>query len=355
MDAGHGKRPESYGDPVAEVLAVRQRVGLIDVSTLGKIEVAGPDAARLLDQVYINKFADLKIGRARYGVMCNEDGIIFDDGVCARLADGRFYLTATTGNAEGVFQWLELWRATWQLRVRIYNHTSSMAAMNLAGPMSRDILGRITTLDVSNRAFPYMAAKHADLAGIPCRLLRIGFVGELGYEIHCPVSLAWSLWDVIRDAGREFGLAPFGVEAQRILRLEKGHLIIGADTDALSNPFEAGLESLVRFEKSEFIGRAPLWRMKQRGARMRLVGFVIPDRKEPLPEGTQVVENGYPVGRLTSSRMSPTLGASVGLAWIPAGRAAPGSRFSVRWNRSDIDAVVVALPFFDPAGERLRM
>jgi sarcosine oxidase subunit alpha len=355
MDAGQWKRPESYGDPIAEVLAVRNGVGLIDVSTLGKIEVAGPDAAQLLERVYINKWSDLKIGRSRYGVMCNEDGIIFDDGVCARLAPDRFYLTATTGNAEGVYQWLELWRATWRLNVRILNHTSGMAAMNLAGPRSRDVLGRLTTLDITNAAFPYMGMRHADVAGVTCRLLRIGFVGELGYEIHCPSAVAWPLWESLCDAGREIGLVPFGVESQRILRLEKGHIIIGADTDALSNPLEAGLEPLVRLDKPEFIGRAPLLRMKERGPHSLLVGFMVPDRKEPAPEGAQVVENGYPVGRVTSARVSPTVGVSLGLAWLPANRATAGNRFLIRWNGSDVDAIVSQLPFYDPKGERLRM
>jgi sarcosine oxidase, subunit alpha len=355
MDAGQWKRPEAYKDPATEVLAVRNQVGLIDVSTLGKIEIAGPDAVQLLERVYLNKWSDLKVGRARYGVMCNEDGIIFDDGVCARLESNRFYLTATTGNADGVYQWLELWRATWRLDAMISNHTSSMAAVNLAGPRSRELLGRLTTLDLTNRAFPYMTLRHADVAGVPCRLLRIGFVGELGYEIHCPTALAWSLWESLHEGGRQFGLVPFGVEAQRVLRLEKGHMIIGADTDALSNPLEAGLESLVRFDKADFIGRPPLVRLKERGLQSRLVGFFVPDRALAVPEGSQIVQNGYPVGRITSARASPTLGMSLGLAWVPVSHSKPGSRFAIRWNGSDVDAIVAPVPFYDPQGVRLRM
>src|SRR5262249_2549080 len=149
MDAGLWKRPESYGDPAAEVRAVRSAVGLIDVSTLGKIEVVGPDVAELLERGYLNKWGDLKIGRARYGAMGNEDGILFDDGVGARLGPDRFYLTATTGNAEAVVQWLELWQATWRLDALVLNHTSAFAAMNLAGPQARQVLGRLTALDIS--------------------------------------------------------------------------------------------------------------------------------------------------------------------------------------------------------------
>jgi len=355
MDAGQWKRPESYGDPAAEVTAVRTGVGLVDVSTLGKFEVVGPDAVELLERVYLNKWSDLKVGRARYGVMCNEDGIIFDDGVCARLAPDYFYLTATTGNADGVFQWLELWKATWRLNVTFLNHTSGVAAMNVAGPRSRDLLGQLTTLYASNAAFPYMGFREADVAGVPCRLLRIGFVGELGYEIHCLSSHAWHLWQAILVAGREFGLRPFGVEAQRILRLEKGHIIIGADTDALSNPLEAGLDWLVRFDKPQFIGREPLVRLNERGPRSRLVGFVLPECKQAVPEGSQVVERGYPVGRVTSARVSPTIGESLGLAWVSPKLAAAGSHFLIRWNGADVEAVVAELPFYDPAGARLKM
>jgi sarcosine oxidase subunit alpha len=354
LDAGLWRRPESYGDPVAEVRAVRHGVGLIDVSTLGKLEVIGPDAAELLERITLNKWADLSPGRARYAVLCNEDGILFDDGVGARLAPDRFYLTATTGNADAVFQWLELWKATWGLHTTILNQTSSMAAMNLAGPRSREVLSRLTALDLSAAAFPYMTLREAEVAGVPCRLLRIGFVGELGYEIHCPSSQAWHLWEVLVQAGVDAGLRPFGVEAQRILRLEKGHLIIGQDTDALSNPLEAGLSGLVRFDKPLFHGREPLLRLRQRGPRARLVGFHMVERDRVPPEGCQVVEKGKPVGRVTSARYSPTMARALGLAWLPAHPAEAGGRFWIRWNDTDVAAVVAPLPFYDGEGKRLK-
>ncbi len=388
MDAGLWKRPESYGDPVAEVQAVRTGVGLIDVSTLGKIEVAGPDAAELLERVYLNKWADLKPGRARYGALCTEEGILFDDGVGARLGPDRFYLTATTGNAEAVFGWLELWRATWQLEAVVSNQTSAWAAMNLAGPQARAVLARLTALDVSPSGFPYMAMREGEVAGVACRLLRIGFVGEVGYEIHCPAAQAWHLWEALVQAGAEFRLRPFGVEAQRVLRLEKGHLIIGQDTDALSNPLDAGLSWLVRFDKPFFHGREFLLRLQAMGSRSRLIGFQLKDgggRKQeeserireedertaeetvgPRPfvlspssfllslEGCQVVEQGRPVGRVTSARHSPTLGQSIGLAWVPAAQATAGQPFLIRHNGADVPAVVTSLPFYDPEGKRLK-
>ena len=354
MDAGQWKRPESYGDSVAEVRAVRSSVGLIDVSTLGKIEVFGPDAAELLERVYLNTWKDLKIGRVRYGAMCNEDGILIDDGVGARLAPDAFYLTATTGNAEAIVQWLELWKATWKLNATILNQTSAKAAVNLAGPRSREMLQGLADLDVSATAFPYLAVREGRVAGISCRLLRIGFVGELGYEIHCPSAHGQALWDALLEAGKPFGLRPFGVEAQRILRLEKGHLIIGQDTDALSNPLEAGLEWLVRLDKPDFIGRAPLLRLKAMGPRARLIGFEMADNVRVAPEGLQVVDEGQPVGRLTSTRYSPTLARSIGLAWVPVDKAALGSRFFFRWNGADVPAIVAPLPFYDTPGVRLR-
>jgi sarcosine oxidase subunit alpha len=361
LDAGQWKRPESYGDPQAEVRAVRESVGLIDVSTLGKITVTGPDATELLERTYLNKWADLRVGRVRYGVMCTEEGIVFDDGVGARLAPDHYYLTATSGNAEAVFQWLELWRATWRLKAAIRNETSGMTAMNLSGPRSREMLGRLTELDLSPGTVPHASCREADVAGVRCRLLRIGFVGELGYEIHCASAHAWHVWEALWKAGAPFGLKAFGVEAQRILRLEKGHLIVGQDTDAQSDPFGAGLERMVRLEKPHFHGREPLLRRKQLAPRSRLVGFQLDAATLAAPgenarelEGCQVVQQGRPVGRVTSARYSPTLERTIGLAWVPAIQAAAGERLLIRWNSSDLPAVVSPVPFFDPEGKRLK-
>jgi sarcosine oxidase subunit alpha len=354
LDAGQWKRPEDYGDPAAEVHTVRSAAGLIDVSTLGKIELVGPDAGELLDRIYLNRWSDLAVGRVRYGAMCTEEGILFDDGVGARLGPERFYLTATTGNAEAVFQWLQLWQVTWGLDVTLLNQTPALAAINLAGPRARTVLARVTRLDVSPAGFPYLAVREGDVAGVPCRLLRVGFVGELGYEIHGPAAAAWHLWEALLAAGAAEGLRPFGVEAQRILRLEKGHLIIGQDSDALSNPLEASLGWMVRFDKPFFHGREPLLRLRAMGPRSRLVGFHRGEDGRVFAEGCQVVEDWVPVGRVTSARFSPTLRRSIGLAWVPPVRAAVGGRFLVRWNGIDVPAVVAALPFYDPTGERLR-
>jgi sarcosine oxidase subunit alpha len=354
LPVGLWQRPESYGDPVAEVRAVRNAVGLIDVSTLGKIEIAGADAVELLERVYLGSWRKLAAGKARYDAMCTEEGILFDDGIGCRLGPNRFYLTATTGNAEGVFQWLEMWKAVWGLDVTLLNQTSALAGMNLAGPRSREVLSQLAAIDLSPRAFPFMAIRDGEVAGVPCRLLRPGFVGELAYEIHCPSTHAWHLWEALLAAGARFGLRPFGVEAQRILRLEKGFLLLGHDTDALANPLEAGLGSMVNFDKPDFIGRDILLRAKAMPPRSRLVGFQMVDSRVVPPEGSQVVEQGRPVGRVTSARFSPTLERSIGLAWIPASRSAPGDPFEIRCPEGILPAEVASLPFFDPQGQHLR-
>jgi sarcosine oxidase subunit alpha len=224
------------------------------------------------------------------------------------------------------------------------------------------VLARLTALDLSSAAFPYPAVREAEVAGVPCRLLRVGFVGETGYEIHCASPYGWHLWEALVAAGTQFGLKPFGVEAQRILRLEKGHLIVGQDTDATSNPLGAGLGRMVRFRKPLFHGREPLLRFRELPRRSRLVGFHIP-QGAPRDgdngwarqlEGCQVVEQGRPAGRVTSARYSPTLARYLGLAWVPEGRAAEDGEFLIRWNGADLAARITPTPFYDPQGERLK-
>lgn len=354
MDAGTWKRPEHYTDPVEEYQAVRNNVGLIDVSTLGKIELAGDDVVEFLEFVYPNRFAQLSIGRVRYGVVCDEAGIILDDGTIAHLADGRFFLTTTTGNAEAIDSWFRWWLACKEhLDVRLTNVTSSYAAMNLAGPKSRDVLKKLCDADLSSRALPYLAATQFAVAGVPAIVLRVGFVGELGYEIHVPSQYGLHVWESIMAAGEQFGLRPFGVEAQRRLRLDKKHILAGHDTDALSNPFDVDLPWIVKLEKDDFIGRACLARDSEHRTRPQLVGFRI-DGRASVEEGSLVLENGTLGGRVTSARYSPVVGATVGLAWVPAGKAHNGETIDVQLNGTVVPAVVQREPFYDPDGIRLK-
>jgi sarcosine oxidase subunit alpha len=242
-------------------------------------------------------------------------------------------------------------------RVEVTNLTSQLAAINLAGPHSRDVIARLTGLDVSREGMPYLAAVEGEVAGVPAIVLRIGFVGELGYEIHVPADYAAHVWDRLVEAGRDVGIRPFGVEAQRVLRLEKQHPIVGQDTDALSNPVEAGLGWLVKPDKHDWIGRDAVAALGARAEAQVLAGFEMVGTAVPA-EGSAVVRDGRAVGRVTSAKWSPTLGKPIGLAWLPAGDAADGAELTVRLGAGRDGASAPALvrrrPFYDPEGERLR-
>jgi sarcosine oxidase subunit alpha len=354
MNAGQWKRPEHYGDPEAEVRAVRQGVGIIDVSTLGKIDVRGPDSVELLERIYTGKFAGLKPERLRYGLMCTEEGIIFDDGVVACLAENHYFLTTTSGGAGSVYEWLTWWATAWGLKVHITGQTASYAAVNLAGPHARDLLSRLTDVDVSNEAFPYMHMRQGTVAGVPVRMMRIGFVGELGYEIHVPAEYGVHLWNMLMESGAEFGIMPFGVEAQRVLRLDKGHIIVGQDTDALSDPYGAGMGWAVKLDKPDFVGKPSLVRKSQKALSERLVGFEMDDSSVLPLEGEQFVESGQLVGRVTSARYSPTLAKSIGLGWVNSDCTATGSKITLQTNGHLAQATVVDMPFYDPEAMKLK-
>ncbi|MGH3036841.1 MAG: 2Fe-2S iron-sulfur cluster-binding protein, partial [Gaiellaceae bacterium] len=255
MWTGTWRRPYSYGDPDAEAKNVHDSLGVIDVSTLGKLVVSGPDAAAFLERLYPNRFGDMKPGRIRYGVLGSDAGRIMDDGTIARLADDDYYVTTTSTGAGAVLEWFEWWNAVWGLDLRIVNVTGAVAAVNVAGPNARELMTRLTDLDVGSEAFTYLDAKHAQVAGVPALILRIGFVGELGYEIHFPSPYGEHVWDEILARGADLGVRPFGLEPQRILRLEKMHILIGQDTDSESNAFEASMPWIVKLEKEDFVGK----------------------------------------------------------------------------------------------------
>lgn len=364
MNLGEWKRPELYSTVEEECRAVRERVGLIDVSTLGKLQVVGRDAAALLEKVYTNRFHDFRPGRVRYGVVCDDAGIILDDGTFARRSEEEWFITTTSGGVEAMEQWLRWWAVPAPGGaapcVHVTNVTAGLAAVNLAGPRSRELLSRLTDLDLSPAAFPYLAAREGTVAGVPALLLRIGFVGELGYEIHYPAEFGAHVWDALLAAGEEFGIRPFGVEAQRVLRLEKQHLIVGHDTDALSNPLDAAMPWIVKWEKEEFVGRRSLWLSREadggqgRNGRQQLVGFTVEDTSLSVPEGSQVVQEGLPVGRVTSYRVSPTLRKGIGLAWVPEPQAQEGAEIRIAGLAPEARGDVTLKPFYDPEGIRVR-
>jgi sarcosine oxidase subunit alpha len=349
MWTGAWRRPHSYGDAQAEAGNVHEAVGVIDVSTLGKLLVLGRDAAVFLERLYPNRFGDLKTGRVRYGVLSTDAGRIIDDGTIARLGDDRFYVTTTSTGSEGVLEWFEWWNAVWRMDVEVVNLTGALAAVNVAGPGARELLARLTSTDVSSEAFAYLDAQQAHVAGVPCLLLRIGFVGELGYELHFPSLYGEYLWDTLLERGAK----PFGLEAQRILRLEKQHIIVGQDTDSESNALGANMPWIVKFDKDDFVGKWALEHARERGNREQLVGFEMADGTVPL-EGGQVVRDGRPAGRVTSARWSAQLNKAIGLAWLPPELADEDSEFEIRVDGRLERARVRLRPFFDPDGERLR-
>jgi sarcosine oxidase, subunit alpha len=353
MWTGRWRRPHSYGDPRAEVRAVHEAAGVIDVSTLGKLLVEGPDAVRFLERLYPNRFGDLKVGRVRYAVLGTDGGRIMDDGTAVRLGEEQFYVTTTSTGAESVLEWFEWWNAVWHLDVEITDLTGALAAVNVAGPRARELLSRITDLDLAPSAFTYLDAKRGPVAGVPCLLLRIGFVGELGYEIHFPSPYGEHVWDAVLESGADLGVRPFGLEPQRVLRLEKMHIIVGQDTDSESNALEAGMPWIVKLDKDDFVGKWSLQQVQERGFREQLVGFETASGVVP-PEGGQVVVDGQPAGRVTSSRWSDQLGRTVGMAWVRPQLAEEGATIEIRVDGRLVDARVRLRSFYDPGGKRLR-
>ncbi len=304
-DVGQWRRPRHYpraGEDMAaavrrECLAVRDRVALLDASTLGKIEVFGRDAARFLDRIYINRFHSLATGHCRYGVMCHDDGMVFDDGVGTRLAPDRFFLTTTTGNSGAVMDWLEEWHQTeWpDLELFCTGLTEEWANATLAGPRAREVLSAVAPrLALDRAAFPFMQMREADIAGIPARIFRISFSGELSYEIVVPADHGLSLWEHLIAAGTPYGITPYGTEAMHVLRAEKGYVSVGQESDGSVTPLDLGMGALVARDPNnpsrDFLGRRSLQRSDTaRPDRKQLVGLLPDNPEEILPEGAQLV------------------------------------------------------------------
>jgi sarcosine oxidase subunit alpha len=339
----------------AEVHAVRSSVGIIDVGTLGKIEIYGPDAGELLDRVYAGRFSDLKVGMTRYGLMLDESGVIVDDGVIARLGEEFYYFTTTTGGSATVFRELLRLNALWGLDCTLVNVTGHRAAFNFAGPSSRAILQQLTDVDLRDEAFPYLAVRSGQVAGAAARLMRVGFVGELGYEIHVAAGRGREVWQALCAAGAPQSLRPFGVEAQRVLRLEKGHFIVGQDTDGLTDPHEAGAMWAVAMKKPFFIGQRSLRILQARGPRQKLAGIELA-ATAPLPKECHlVIDKGSIAGRVTSVTHSRALNKSIGLAMLSPELAQVGRDIQIRIDNGDLLAARVApAPFYDPKNLRQK-
>jgi sarcosine oxidase subunit alpha len=334
---------------------VRSHVGLIDVGTLGKIEIHGPQAAELLDRVYAGRYSDLKVGMTRYGLMLDESAVIIDDGVIARLSEELFYFTTTTGGSATVFRELLRLNALWGFDCALMNVTGHRAALNFAGPSSREILQGMTDIDLRDEAFPYLAVRTGHVAGVAARLMRVGFVGELGYEIHVAAGRGAEVWQALYAAGAAHGLRPFGVEAQRVLRLEKGHFIVGQDTDGLTDPVEANAMWAVAMKKPFFVGQRSLRILQARGPRQKLVGIELA-AAAPLPKECHlIIEQGAIAGRVTSVTHSQALNKSIGLAMLSPDLAVAGRDIQIRVDDgSMLAARVAAAPFYDPKNLRQK-
>ena len=355
-------RPYFYGDASSareavreEILAVREGVGLLDVSTLGKLEIRGPDAGEFLDRLYTMAHANQPVGRVRYCLMLNEMGSVIDDGVAYRMAQDQFYVTATTGAVARVYAKILFWNAEWRLKVDVLNLTGAFSGLNVTGPKARRVLEALDSdIDFGRDAFPYLSGREGSVAGIPVRVMRIGFTGELSYELHCPSSLAPSLWDAVVAAGSPYGLRPYGLEASRILRLEKGHILIGQDTDAITTPDELGFGWAVSKKKPFFVGKRSIEMRARLGQARKLVGLQFPAGARNIPdESCLVLRGGAPVGQVTSVGYSPSLKTHIALAYVHVDDQAEGSRVTMKCRDGElVEAPVVAHAFFDPTNAR---
>ncbi|RZQ60071.1 2Fe-2S iron-sulfur cluster-binding protein [Amycolatopsis suaedae] len=362
-DVGQWKRPRYYprdGESMEQAVlrecaAARTGVAMLDASTLGKIDVHGPDAGEFLDRLYTNMISTLKVGRVRYGVMCKADGMVFDDGTVIRVGEQRFLVTTTTGNAAAVLEWMEEWLQTeWpDLRVHCTSVTEQWATIALVGPGSRALLGELApSLDVSNEAFGFMTWHDAYVAGVAARVCRISFSGELAYEINVSPWSARTVWDAL--AGR--GVTPYGTETMHVLRAEKGYPIIGQDTDGTVNPHDLGLSWAVSKKKLDFVGKRSLSRVdSERPDRLQFVGLLPEDPAFLLDEGAQLVAGEPPspmLGHVTSSYRSAALGRTFALALLAGGRERAGQTLYAVSTGGVVPVTVTSSVLFDPEGAR---
>jgi sarcosine oxidase subunit alpha len=348
--AGAWRRPSHYGDVASEYWAVRRGVSIMDVGTLGKYVVHGKDASLFLEQLYPSRISNLAPGRIRYALLLSEAGYVIDDGlVCADSPDGMtWYLTYTSGGAGRAEAWLHDWRESWDMNVHIVNRTSAIGAINVAGPHSRELLASLTSTPLGNGDFPYLHHRSIDIAGVPCRVIRLGFVGELSYELHHPSSQSVALWDALLSGGANLDIRPHGLEALRLLRLEKSHIIIDQDTDYDATPSKLGMAWAAKLDKPYFVGKHALERIAQTTMTKRLCTFRFEEGSPP--EGSPVLVEGKFSGYLTSSRFSPTLRCGVALGWL---NSHDGS-FAATVESAGLVGTVAEHPLYDPEGERLR-
>ena len=346
-----------------ESKAARESSGILDASTLGKIDIQGSDASEFLNRVYTNAWSKLGIGKCRYGLMLNEDGMVYDDGVTTRLGENHYLMTTTTGGAANVLGKLEDYLQTeWpELDVYLTSVTDQFATASLCGPNSKKILKKIIPdLDLSDENFPHMSFKEAKIGSIVCRIMRISFTGEQSFEINVQASYGKDLWEKCIEAGKEFNITPYGTETMHLLRAEKGFIIVGQDTDGTMTPIDLQMDWIVSKKKYDFIGKRSLYRSDtMREDRKQLVGLLTDDPKVVLEEGAQIISelNKNPVemlGHVTSSYFSPNLNKSIALAVVRGGKDMMGKKLFIPMEDKTINVTVSNPVFFDQTNERLN-
>jgi sarcosine oxidase subunit alpha len=351
--SGGWLRPFTYGDWRAEYLAVRERVSLMDVGTLGKFTIAGPDAGELVDRLFPCRTDDLEPGRTRYVLTLDEAGYVMDDGLLARVSEGEWYLNSTSGGAGRTDARLRNFADRFELDVHVLDRTAQWGAINVAGPHARDLLERLTDDPIDAATVPYPGFADITVAGVPCRAIRTGFVGELAFELHHPRTRGPELWEALSEAGREWDLRPHGIDALELLRLEKGHFYLGQDTMPDDTPAKLGMSWAVAMDKPWFVGKKALERMSELPVGRRQVGLEFVGgpaatadlRGEPLVTGDRMI------GRVTSAERSPVLDRAIGLGWVRVEGDVTPERFT---TGSGVAVRVVPRPFYDPEGGRMR-
>ncbi|MFT8676251.1 MAG: sarcosine oxidase subunit alpha family protein [Acetobacter sp.] len=347
-----------------ECLAMRSGVGIFDASTLGKIEVVGPDAATFMNRMYVNAWTKLGVGRCRYGLLCRENGFVYDDGVVGRIADDRFHVTTTTGGASGVLAMMEDYLQTeWpDLDVWLTSTSEQWSVIAVQGPKARDVLASLVDgLDISAEAMPHMSVVEGTILGAPMRLFRVSFSGELGFEVNVPATEGRRIWDAIWAAGQPFGMTPYGTETMHVLRAEKGYIIVGQETDGTATPDDVGCGWAIGKAKKDFVGKRSFsLPALQAPDRLQLVGLLTQAPDVVLEEGAQLVADPqepvpmHKLGHVTSSYFSATLGRSIALGMVSGGRARKGQVLYVPMEDSVIPVKLVDPVFYDAEGVRLN-
>ncbi|MFA9461214.1 2Fe-2S iron-sulfur cluster-binding protein [Thiohalorhabdus sp. Cl-TMA] len=367
LRAGAWLRPAYYagsgagrdGAITAEVNQIRNAVGIIDVSPLGKIEVNGSDAPEFLDRFFTGKYSSLQVGRSSLCLQCDEAGVVTADGLVGRLAEDRFYVTVGTTHSSGVYQEMQQCAIEWGMSdLWMVNVTGQFAGLNLAGPYARRVLEGLTDVNLDEEQFPFPHFREGTIAGVRGRLLRSGFVGELSYEVHVPSQWAQHVLDRLLEAGAPYGIQACGLEAQRVLRLEKGINIVGVDSDPLTDPFMLGMSWAVKMEKPFFIGQRSLQMLQDRPKERQLAGFSLPEGYSgALPKECNLVLDGNEItGRVTSIAHSPTLGKPIGLCYLAPHQAEPGTQIPIKLgDGSRVTATVESIPFYDPKNTRQKV